>query len=385
MRLLERVSATEWILFNHSIKLLMISNVGVKQSLMNTVLFLFLCFFALVSCVDNDTNQNKEPINVVSYGGYWQEVIKQSMYLPFTDKTSILIIEQSYDGSYSPLQEEALYNVKKWDVVNVETNMVFQGKSDGITETIDYSKIDTDNFIPEAIHSHGVGLMTWSWVMAYNKDVYGSNPPKSWVDFFDIERYPGSRGLQQDPRRVIEIALIADGVPTNQLYPLDVDRALTKLKKLHDDLLARNQQLVWWNAYSRPAELLDAGIVTMSPGTNGRILQAIKSGITKIDYTWNGGIIDLDWWVIMKNSTNKEQSHDFINYASSVQAQREMSLLISYGPVNNAALASLPEDVRRTLPTYPANLEKQFYFNTEWWGQNYDTIIERWNRWRLEL
>lgn len=363
----------------------MMSSVEVKQNFLKIGLLLSLVLFVPTACVDDGGNSNTEPLNIVSYGGYWQEVIKQSMYLPYTEKTGTSIIEQSYDGSYGPLQEEHLYYTKKWDIVNVETNMVFQGETDGITEAIDYSKVDTDNFLPEAIHSHGVGVMTWSWIMAYNKDLYASNPPQSWVDFFDVEKFPGSRGLQQDPRRVLEIALIADGVPVNQLYPIDVERALAKLEKLNDDLLARNQQLVWWNAYSRPAELLDAGSVTMTPGTNGRILQAMKSGMTKIDYTWNGGIIDLDWWVVMKKSENKEWSYDFINYASSVEAQREMSLMISYGPVNNAALASLPEDVRRTLPTFPANLEKQFYFNTEWWGQNYDTIIERWNLWRASL
>lgn len=363
----------------------MFSNDRVKQGLTKIGLVLLTILFVPVACVDDNTERNNTPLNIVSYGGYWQEVIKQSMYIPYTEQTGISIIEQTYDGSYGPLQEEYLYNTKKWDVVNVETNMVFQGESDDITEAIDYSLVNTDDFIPEAIHSHGVGVMTWSWIMAYNKDLYAGNPPQSWVDFFDVERFPGSRGLQQDPRRVLEIALIADGVPVNQLYPIDVERALAKLKKLNDDLLARNQQLVWWNAYSRPAELLDSGSVTMTPGTNGRILQAMKSGMTKIDYTWNGGIIDLDWWVVMKKSQNKESSYDFINFASSVEAQREMSLMISYGPVNNAALASLPEDVRRTLPTYPDNLSKQFYFDTEWWGQNYDTIIERWNQWRNQL
>jgi putative spermidine/putrescine transport system substrate-binding protein len=350
-----------------------------------SMLAVWVSLILFTACSNDDNTQNAEPITVVSYGGYWQEVIKQSMYTPYTAKTGAKIIEQTYDGSYQPLVDEATYNTKKWDVVNVETNMVFQGKDDGITEEIDFKKVDIKNFIPEAIKSHGVGLMTWSWILAYNKNTYGSNPPSSWADFFDVSKFPGSRGLQQDPRRVLEIALIADGVAVNQLYPLDVERALAKLKKLNDDLVARNQQLVWWNAYSRPAELLDTGVVTMTPGTNGRILQSIKSGITKIDYTWNGGIIDLDWWVIMKNSSNKDEAHDFINYASSIEAQRQMSLLISYGPVNNAALASLPEEVRRTLPTYPENLSKQFYFNTEWWGKNYDTVIVRWNQWRAGL
>jgi len=347
--------------------------------------FVLIGFMILPACSTNDDDVPTDPITVVSYGGYWQEVLKTSMYDPFVDQSGIGLIEQTYDGSYQPLLDESLFQTNKWDLVNVETNMVQQGEDDDIVEPIDYTIVNVDDFIPEAVHSHGVGVMTWSWVLAYNKDLFGQAPPQSWVDFFDINRYPGSRGLQDDPRRVLEMALLADGVPPNQLYPLDVERALTKLSELNEDLIDNNQQLVWWSAYARPAELLDNGIVVMTPGTNGRILQSMRAGITKIDYIWDGGIIDLDWWVVMKDSPNKETAMEFLKYASSIEAQREMSLMISYGPVNNAALASLPEEVRRTLPTYPANLAKQFYFDTVWWTNNYNTVIERWNQWRQTL
>lgn len=337
--------------------------------------------FLLASCMFNDEEKDAGTLIVASYGGYWQEVLQESMFKPYAQEKGIQVLDEIYNGAYQPLMDQATNGATQWDLVNVETNMVIQGEIDGIVEEIDYRSLNVNDFIPEAKHSHGVGVMTWSWVLAYNTVLFGANPPSSWADFFDVKTYPGSRGLQKDPRRVLEAALLADGVIPANLYPLDVDRALTKLEKLNSDLAAKGDALVWWDSYARPQELLANGTVVMTPGTNGRINQALEAGGVNFHYTWEQGIIDLDWWVIMKDSPSKSAAMKFLQYASSVEAQREMAIMISYGPVNTKALESLPENIRRKLPTHPANLDKQFFFDAEWWGKNYDTVIVRWDSW----
>ena len=43
----------------------------------------------------------------------------------------------------------------------------------------------------------GGGQATWSIVLAYNTDVYpGDSGPKTWADFFDVEKFPGRRALR---------------------------------------------------------------------------------------------------------------------------------------------------------------------------------------------
>lgn len=335
--------------------------------------------WVLAGCLNDDNQQS--PLIVASYGGYWQEVLQQAMFVPFADESGMEVIDEIYDGQYQPMLDQAAMGITRWDLVNVEGNMVILGEDDGILEPVDYSVVDSLDLIPEARHSHGIGVMTWSWILAYNKRTFPQNPPNSWTDFFDVDGYPGSRGLQRDPRRVLEAALLADGVPAAQLYPLDVDRALDKLDELIADLETYGDELVWWSAYAEPAELINDGDVVMTPGTNGRILQAMQAGGNDIAYTWNGGIIDLDWWVVMKDSPNKKAAMEFLQYTASVEAQRQMSTLIAYGPVNPDALDLLPQSVRVTLPTHEANLDRQLFFDTQWWSENYESVLVRWNAW----
>ena len=57
---------------------------------------------------------------------------------------------------------------------------------------------------------------------------------------FDTKKFPGKRTFYKwSAPGVIEIALLADGVPADKLYPLDLDRAFKKLDTIKSDI-------VWW-------------------------------------------------------------------------------------------------------------------------------------------
>ena len=54
------------------------------------------------------------------------------------------------------------------------------------------------------------------------------------ADFFDVEKFPGRRGMRRTPHVNLEWALIADGVPIDEIYamldtPEGIDRAFAKL------------------------------------------------------------------------------------------------------------------------------------------------------------
>ncbi len=66
------------------------------------------------------------------------------------------------------------------------------------------------------------------------------------------------------------MALIADGVPVDKLYPLDVDRAFKKLEQLKPHVL------VWWSSGAQSAQVLKDGEVDMVAAWNGRI-QALET------------------------------------------------------------------------------------------------------------
>jgi len=319
---------------------------------------------------------------IASYGGAWQEVQKETMFRPFASANSVNVRDLPYDGQYAKIKEMVNANHVEWDVVDVEGNMVVLGARDGMLEPIDYSVVNKSDLIPGSTNKFGVGIVAWSWVLAYRRGALSQDQlVNPWRTFFDVNAVHGARGLRNDPRRVLEIALIADGVPTSSLYPLDVDRAFRVLTRFRDAMRKANFPIVWWDEYSKPPQLLRDSEVVLTPGANGRIADAQKDG-AQIDFTWNQGIVDLDWWVIPRGSHKKDLAMRFIAFASSPDPQAAAVKRIPYGPVNQKALSNLPEDVASKLPTYPGNLQKESLFNTEWWADNADRILARWNEWR---
>ncbi|MEL6078769.1 extracellular solute-binding protein, partial [Stenotrophomonas maltophilia] len=71
-------------------------------------------------------------------------------------------------------------------------------------------------------------------------------PPGSWADFWDTKQFPGKRGLRKGAKYTLEFALMADGVPRDQVYqvlrqPGGVDRAFRKLDQI-------KTQIQWWES-----------------------------------------------------------------------------------------------------------------------------------------
>ena len=58
-----------------------------------------------------------------------------------------------------------------------------------------------------------MGTLFYSTVYAYNADNIPGDKPAAMADFFDLDRFPGRRGMRRTPQVNLEFALIADGVP----------------------------------------------------------------------------------------------------------------------------------------------------------------------------
>ena len=72
----------------------------------------------------------------------------------------------------------------------------------------------------------------------------------------------------------LEFALMASGVPADQLYPIDIDRAFASYDKIKKDVVK------WWDTGAVPIQLLTDREVVMTSVWNGRMaaLQAAGAG-----------------------------------------------------------------------------------------------------------
>src|SRR5207249_4296993 len=103
---------------------------------------------------------------------------------------------------------------------------------------IDYTTMPPDvlaGLQKEAMHPYGVGGFVWPTGIAYHTKKYNDeNHPRSWAEFWDVKKFPGARALPHPSYLIgpLEMALVADGVPADKLYPLDVERAFRSLERI---------------------------------------------------------------------------------------------------------------------------------------------------------
>jgi putative spermidine/putrescine transport system substrate-binding protein len=321
-------------------------------------------------------SQTQRELVVVSYGGSYQEAQAKAFVQPFAERYDVNVREEIWNGDFASLRAMVESGDVTWDVVGVDDYMVLRGAAEGLLEKIDYSRVSTDELIPEAVHDYGVASAYYSTVLAYNTDRYSGADahPVGWSQFWDVQRFPGPRTLRNNPVATLELALLASGVPKDELYPLDVDRAFSSLDQIKADVT------VWWEAGAQPAQLLAAGDVWLGSAWNGRIYSAAQAG-QPVALDWEGGIMSSDWWVIPRGAKNSDVAQDFIAFASSAVPQAALPTLIPYGPVNQIAIQKLTPGVLQNLPTAPENLAKQVVIDAQWWNENLAQVLERWNAW----
>ena len=163
-----------------------------------------------------------------------------------------------------------------------------QAKAENLLERLDWAAIDPHPIMPGARDDYAIGWSYASAVLAWRKEVKAVN---TWAEFWNVKDLPGKRSLPDDPSIAVPVALLADGVPIDKLYPLDIERAFTSLKKI------RPHVSVWWTSAGQSAQVLVDKEVVYGMTYNGRIFDK-----PDIAYTYNQGYLVLSWWGVPKGT-----------------------------------------------------------------------------------
>ena len=161
----------------------------------------------------------EDQLNVVSWGGAYQESQREAFFKPFAKDTSTKITEEEYNGEIAKIRAMVQSNSVTWDVIDIDTQTALAACAEGILETIDWKKLglDRSKFIGGDLQDCAVPNIVYATVIAY--DTTKLNPgPTSIKDLFDLQKFPGKRALQKNPFVNLEWALIADGVPLADVY-----------------------------------------------------------------------------------------------------------------------------------------------------------------------
>jgi putative spermidine/putrescine transport system substrate-binding protein len=315
---------------------------------------------------------------VVSWGGSYQDAQRKAYYQPFEKEFGIKIIEDS-PASVSKVMAMVKAKNVTWDVVDGGAYKLGDLGNKGYLEEMDYNIIDARDVDPFFHSKYYMSTISWCELLGYRTDAFpGDKAPTSAVDFWNVKKFPGRRAMRDNPIYNIPLALLADGVPKDQIYPLTdakIDRAFKKLDEIKPHVN------VWWTQGAQPPQLLTDKEVVMATGWNGRISGVSKEG-APVAVIWDGAQMVSDAWYIPKGSKNKELAMLYIAWATFPETNWPLSQYIDYGPVNKKSLKFLSKELLERMPLTHA--DKMIKCDFDWWSTKYQDMLERWREWKLQ-
>jgi putative spermidine/putrescine transport system substrate-binding protein len=318
-----------------------------------------------------------KPANFVvnASGGAMGQAMKDSYVALFEQRTGIPVTLTSPNdlGKLRAMVESK--NVE-WNVTEINSADARRAARLGLLEHIDDKIVDRSSYPEQARDPYLLTTSVYSTLMAFRTDVFKDNRPKTWADFWDVKRFPGPRAMGNSPVDNLELALIADGVKSENLYPLDVDRAFKKISEIKPHIA------VWWTSGAQQAQILVDKEVVLSTGWNGRFYRAIKDG-APIAVSWSQGIIKQAYFGIPRGARDQYWGQQFLAAMLDPKAQASFANLFVSPGLNPESLRYADPTVRAYLPTDPENLKQQFWQDDTWWDNNVETVKERWQRWIL--
>jgi putative spermidine/putrescine transport system substrate-binding protein len=332
-------------------------------------------------------------VNFASWGGEY-EASQQKAYVDTWDKGTVKFLK--YGGSLDEIRIQVNSGSVNWDIVDVLPHDARVGCDEGLFEELDRDMFEPapdgtsmdDDIMVEVPNDCVVPQAIWSYLFFYKEGTFKGEQPTTISDFFDVEKFPGKRGIHAWPNALIEMALVADGVEIRDVYRVmstsaGIDRAFSRLDSIKD------HTEIWYSG-EMPIEMVKSGEVVMSIAFNGRIGAAILSEDEKFVAVWDGQVLEEEWLVLLTGAPNKDEAMEFLVHASSPAQQAALTKYINYGPMRASAFDIIRngepwfhngKNIMKHMPNRPEVMPRTIVANPEWWADYGSSVDERYAAW----
>ncbi|HLJ19094.1 MAG TPA: ABC transporter substrate-binding protein, partial [Stellaceae bacterium] len=309
----------------------------------------------------------------VSYGGATEDAEVESFLKPFTADTGIDVIAAS-GPDIAKLKAQAMTGNAEWDVVDFIGSQAIAADRAGVLEKIDYSVVDdTDMFVPKEEASFP--FYVYGGGIAYDPARHPDGKhPTDWVQFWDAKAFPGRRGLRSRPDENLELALMADGVPAKQLYPLDVDRAFRSLDRIKPHVAK------WIAETPQTISLVQSNEIDFVFTYSGRVQAARKQGVS-IAYVYDANIVTPAYTCVAKGTRNKQAAMKLASYFAKPERQAQFCNVLGYSPIKRSAIKLLTPETLAQQPKLDD--PKTAVTDIKWWADNFIEVNKRFKEWLL--
>ena len=339
-------------------------------------------------------------LTVVSWGGAATAAQTAAQHGPYMEANPHVKIVNDDSSPEAVARLRAMNEVGNitWDLVDVVAPDAIRLCDDGLALEIDYDKSlaaapdgtsaskDFGNFVVSRCF---IPQIVYSTTFGYRTDVaeWGGKTPQTIADVFDLEKFPGKRSLEKRPVNNMEWALLADGVPADEIYDAlsteaGVNRAFAKLDTIKD-------HVIWWSTGADTPQRLADGEVVIGSTYNGRLFSLIEENKQPVAMLWDWQVFDLDGWIVPAGLPPKREKAvlKYLYFATDTQRQADYTKYISYGPTRASSAplvgkhGELGIEMSPHLPTDPANSKNSLLTNYEWWADHRDDLDQLFQAW----
>ncbi len=330
----------------------------------------------LVACGGDDSSDSSGgsdeggTFTFVAYGGTTQDNVVDVFARPFTDERGMALVEDNVD--FAKLGAMVKNGNVTWDAVNLEPWYSNASCKDGNAEPIDTSVIDVSK-LPDNFHGEcWMAGWSYSFVLAYRNDL--ETKPTGWADFYDTDKIPGKRGLWSFYQGgQLESALLADGVPGDDLYPLDVPRAIDKLDTIKSDV-------IFSDSLQEMVQQLVSGEVDMAILLSGRVANQIKRG-EDLGIAWDQQLIAPDSYMVPKGAPKSAAAMELLNTMLDTEKLVDFAKVQFYGPAVKEAQDELADDPDcELINSCGEKLDDAVSISTEFWTDNEREVSTAWDK-----
>lgn len=320
---------------------------------------------ATLSAASVSMAQAEGTVTYAGWGGHTSESVLTGL---FADAGKLGVeVRDELSGGWSGIKAHLVSGAPGWDIADIGFARCEEASQAGLLMPIDYSVIDKSKIPAALAQANYIGTYTFSYGLAYQKDKYG-DAPKTWADFWDVQKFPGRRSMNGQGLYALEAALMADGVKPEDVYATlkaagGVDRAFKKLEELKPSVA------VWWRSPADVMQLMRDGEVDMAVFPNGRAMTLAMDGIG-VGFVWNQAFLDMTGWLLPKNAPNPQAAMKLIDSALDPVNQANFAVKSGYGPANPKAFDTgiISPEQMAWMPTAPQNLPLQVLVDPTWYA-----------------
>ncbi|MEQ1806667.1 MAG: ABC transporter substrate-binding protein [Burkholderiaceae bacterium] len=319
-----------------------------------------------------------EQVIVRTPGGVFDDVKKETIYDPFRKETGIEVVPVA--ATTGKLMAMMKSGQNELDLIDTGDSTLLELEKGNYLQPINYDEFKYTNpadIDPVVKRKYQVGCFIYAMVLGYNtKAIASGTEPKSWAEFWDLKKHPGRRTLPDMASGTpsLEFALIADGVPMDKLYPLDIDRAFKSMSRI------RSAIPKFWDTGALSSTLLADNEVSMGALWSTRIGVAIDQGAS-LGIQWNQNALLAQAYGIPVGAKNLANAKKFIDYSSSAESQARWLSKYKAIPVNTKAYAATSKDLIDPATKTPWTRSKGFVLDINWWAQNREKVGQTWAKW----